>query len=403
MLNTKNQDILWGSVFDSLDDFDQDDEQIEKEENEKKRRAQNRKYQKWTSFLLFITVLSFVVLIVLYQYNKYIAINIKDNLSDNEEQFVKDFKQNKNLVVWLFSQSVQETQEIVSDINTQKQELLISSLTQLKDNKSQSYIDRHEILDKFVKNIVSTMKNNIDLIEKQKTNIWVYWFLPNEIETVILDSAIQRSFLSIETIKFFTALKIYSNIDSFITEFSGITSLSKDDILKEMTNIIDAWEINVQKYLIMCYLNPYEDITNCKELNNAINWTQAEISFFKDLMLFIKQKLENQDFPKLWIIFNSLDPKKNQIWFTININTFLDDEIYLSNKWIINPHIYIVSMLINWLRESHFILWDTIKFDSLKVNKRKVKEITVNTSTFTFNIPVQKATEKEIYDFVYEK
>ncbi|MFZ5341169.1 MAG: hypothetical protein ACOZBL_00975 [Patescibacteria group bacterium] len=46
--------------------------------------------------------------------------------------------------------------------------------------------------------------------------------MPSELNDVVTDSAIQRSFLSIEAIKYITAIKVFYYIDSFLTEFSTV-------------------------------------------------------------------------------------------------------------------------------------------------------------------------------------
>jgi hypothetical protein len=69
-----------------------------------------------------------------------------------------------------------------------------------------------------------------------------------------------------------------------------------------------------------------------------------------------------------------------------------------------NPHLFIISNLIYLLKESHFILWKDIEINSLNPSKKNIKiwnQIrSVSSSKYPFNVPIQKITEKEIYDRV---
>ncbi len=63
--------------------------------------------------------------------------------------------------------------------------------------------------------------------------------------------------------------------------------------------------------------------------------------------------------------------------------------------------------MINFLRQSKFIISKDIAINELAIETVMVpvgsKEIPVSTSRFSFDLPLQKATEREITDFYYEK
>ncbi len=91
-------------------------------------------------------------------------------------------------------------------------------------------------------------------------------------------------------------------------------------------------------------------------------------------MKLIQDKLENSDVPSLDISMKSINPLENTINLSIEINTIKNDEDELSKKKkILNPHIYLVTSIINNLRESRYVLTDAINISSLKVNKKKIK------------------------------
>ncbi|MEI7477778.1 MAG: hypothetical protein WCJ81_04670 [bacterium] len=88
----------------------------------------------------------------------------------------------------------------------------------------------------------------------------------------------------------------------------------------------------------------------------------------------LESKLENADFPSLEITMKSIDPVNNTISISVDINTFKEDEAALTaNKGIINPHIYLVTSLINHLRESRYVITDSINITSLQVASKKIK------------------------------
>jgi hypothetical protein len=118
----------------------------------------------------------------------------------------------------------------------------------------------------------------------------------------------------------------------------------------------------------------------------------------------LQSKLENTDVPSLEIAMKNINPLDNTISLGVDINTFKEDEAQLTaTKNILNPHIYLVTNLINHLRESRFILADSINIPSLEVVKKKIKIggqiVPVNTSSFTFQLPLQNDVQREIYDF----
>ncbi len=120
-------------------------------------------------------------------------------------------------------------------------------------------------------------------------------------------------------------------------------------------------------------------------------------------MSYLDAKLENTDFPSLEINIKSFDPLQNNISFSIELNTFQEDEVQLLNKGILNPHIYLATKIINLLRESKFVVAAPINLNTLRVNKKKLRvgsqEYVVNNSMFDFILPLQKGAQREIYDY----
>jgi hypothetical protein len=72
-------------------------------------------------------------------------------------------------------------------------------------------------------------------------------------------------------------------------------------------------------------------------------------------------------------------------------------------RWILNPHIFIISTLVTLLKQSFFVIWDSINVDKLNIKQQNITvwniQIPVNTSFMTFDLPLQNSSEREIFDF----
>jgi hypothetical protein len=87
----------------------------------------------------------------------------------------------------------------------------------------------------------------------------------------------------------------------------------------------------------------------------------------------------------------------------VEVNTSKQDEAALTAKWIINPHIFIVTNLLNLIKQSMFVISENIDAKQLKITQKTIKIwstiFTVNNSVMNFVLPLQKSTEREISDY----
>ncbi|USN57033.1 MAG: hypothetical protein H6766_00755 [Candidatus Peribacteria bacterium] len=63
------------------------------------------------------------------------------------------------------------------------------------------------------------------------------------------------------------------------------------------------------------------------------------------------------------------DPINQKLTLVIDVNTLPDDTLQLLQQGILNPHIYVVGNMINFLRQSKFIVSEDININELKINK----------------------------------
>nr|MBR6100279.1 hypothetical protein [bacterium] len=73
-------------------------------------------------------------------------------------------------------------------------------------------------------------------------------------------------------------------------------------------------------------------------------------------MKYLNNQIEYNDMPSFSITFNSFDGKSNNITFSVEVNTTIEDEKALTQEGIKNPHIFIISELIKLLKQSTFIV-----------------------------------------------
>lgn len=238
-------------------------------------------------------------------------------------------------------------------------------------------------------------------------------FFPQELVDILkTDNAvgsIQRSLLSLEVVKFSSAMKVFSLMDVFVSQLADNLGYTKSDIREKLFELLERGERDVEYYLNVCYNNPYEP-TKCDKINDfdvyyksILGDQELDTHFFKNLMEFINNKLEFSTMPSFSITFNSFDGKSNSIAFTIEVNTLKEDEYALIQQGIKSPHIFIVSELIKLLKQSTFILGKAIDAKDIKVTPKQVSiwnaKYLVNNSIKNFNLPIQKTTEREIFDF----
>ncbi len=238
-------------------------------------------------------------------------------------------------------------------------------------------------------------------------------FFPQELVDILkTDNAvgsIQRSLLSLEVVKFSSAMKVFSLMDVFVSQLADNLGYTKSDIREKLSELLERGERDVEYYLNVCYNNPYEP-TKCDKINDfdvyyksILGDQELDTYFFKNLMEFINNKLEFSTMPSFSITFNSFDGKSNSIAFTIEVNTLKEDEYALIQQGVKSPHIFIVSELIKLLKQSSFILGKAIDAKDIKVTPKQVSiwnaKYLVNNSIKNFNLPIQKTTEREIFDF----
>ena len=259
-------------------------------------------------------------------------------------------------------------------------------------------------------NIINLRNETRELREQMNRD----WFFPQELVNILdADNAvdsIQRSLNSLEVVKFSSAIRVFSLMDDIVKDLADSFWFTRSDIKRRLTDLMERWEKDVEYYLNVCYNNPYEP-EECNKINDfdkyykKIIWeTTFDTTFFKNLMKFINNQLEYNTMPSFSITFNSFDGQSNSISFSVEVNTTIEDETALIQQGIKSPHIFIISELIKLLKQSTFIVGKAIDAKDIKVVSKPItvawRQFNVNNSVNTFTLPIQKTTDREIFDFV---
>ncbi|HCY21622.1 TPA: hypothetical protein DIC40_07425 [Patescibacteria group bacterium] len=148
-----------------------------------------------------------------------------------------------------------------------------------------------------------------------------------------------------------------------------------------------------------------EDFDNYYKIIDTQRTVDTE--FIKQLATYVDNKLQETDVPTFSINFIKFNPKEETLDFTIDLNTHSQDEIALNKQGILNPHVFIVTNLINLLKQSLLVIGEDIKADQIKTNPKTIRVgstvFTVNNSSIKMSLPIQKSSQREISDFFSSK
>jgi hypothetical protein len=105
----------------------------------------------------------------------------------------------------------------------------------------------------------------------------------------------------------------------------------------------------------------------------------------------------------LQIEFNRFDPNVKNIGFRVVVNTLAEDDSAFMRRGILNPHVFIIATLVTLLKQSFFVIGDSINIDRLNIKEQNITignvQIPIHTSFMTFDLPLQNPAEREISDF----
>jgi len=290
-----------------------------------------------------------------------------------------------------------------------------SNLSTLIEHGLLTYIQKKEILKETLNDFYDTVTRNAEQLEEIKKHVSTYWFFSDKLSNIISSdeqiSSIQDFLTAIRAIKFSSAISVFSKLDTFVESLAKETWKSKDVVLENMENIMSRWEKDINLYIKNCELNAFEIDYECDNIWDfdkyySLVWDKDfDTKFFKYLMNFIKDKLEQTEIPSFSIKFRWFNQQSNELSFDIVINIQKADKVELAKKWILSPHSFILNSLINNLKLSRAIVSEWIEIKSIDVQERTITvwmtEFTVETSQKSFTVPIKNENQIEIDDFKY--
>ena len=374
------------------------------------------RYLRWFFFSSMVTIIGILGIVLLYSFNNYITWGSQTTTDFDKQQYVTQYKPKLEKVkgrFWMNNKDNYKNQLPVvnSPLATQRTNEIINA-TDI------DYIEKKDFLTNFASDIVRNAQDKAIYVDALQQEIAKQWFLPDELNRLLTDDGaietIQRSLNALEVIKFSTATRVFSYMNTALTTIAEMMKIRWSGIenLRQLfLQLWSRWEKDITAYVYMCYLNPFETNANCDTIgdldlyyNNTLKDDSIDISQFKNSMNAISQLLEKEDTTLFSITFNWFNAKDKNITFNIEVYTNQDDERSLMAQWKKNPNIFILTNIINLLKQSSFIIWADINTKEVNVEARTQVlwgvSRNVNYSTMDFTVPIQKDTEREIFDYI---
>lgn len=362
-------------------------------------------------FSAILTLLWLLAILVLYSFRSYIKEASKPNPDPTKQEFIDKYKEKYKKVkemVWIHNTY---TAPIIWEANEEQKVNEIISATDI------DYIEKKDLLVKYASDLVRNAEDKAVYAENLKQDIAKQWFLPEELEKLLSEDqaidTIQRSLNALEVIKFSTATKVFSYMNTAlltISEMIRVSWVSIESLRNLFETLSSRGDKDISSYVYMCYLNPFEINANCDTIWDLDLYyklakdNSIDIRLFKNSMNAINQLLEKWEFSLFSITFNWFNAADKNIQFNIEVYTNQEDEKALMLQWKKNPNIFILTNIINSLKQSSFIIWAKIDPKEIDVDKRTFTQWgisrPVNYSTQWFTVPIQKNTEREIFDYI---
>jgi len=360
-----------------------------------------KKYLRILRFLLFSTLFA----VVAYAYSYYIHASIQPLSSHEKESLLTQIHNtSKDIAGYVGNNSYSQ---FVLPLTTSSAKQNLESIVQ----SSLSYIDKKYILEQEVESLVNKVSAMQSQLDDLKENTSTLWFLSPDIYDVLTTAwstiSVQRAVMAIESIKFTSAVNVFSQLDSFTAVFSQVSNYEPTYIQDQLAILQNNTHRVVDAYLTTCFLNPFELPTSCNATNDFVNAVYAineslDPKFIVAALRYMHLQVEQTTIPQFSVTLQNYDPNNQTITFNLSINTFPEDERYLLEQWVVNPHLHLVGTIVDTIKQNKFIVWSAVSARNINVTPRVVtigsNQIRINASVLNFTLPLQRPSQTEIFD-----
>ncbi len=360
----------------------------------------------------FVIIVTGTASIILRLYSRYVYFASQAIPDIQYQDYIERYKKGEAFVDQVLNLSDYQQYMGLSIVGSGE----AKNIDQVINEPRLSFIQKKDILQQALNTFSTVFMQNTKRLTQLKEDVSKYGFFSKDLygmlENQEYSTSIKKYLISLEIIKFSSAIKVFGYLETFVSSIANALNMDPAAVETEMHALADRGEKDILLYLNNCYLNPYEVDYDCNLVGDFDRYYAVidkeekpiDTKFFKKMMYYVDTKLEQTDLPSFSITFKKYDPMQKQISFTLDVNTFKQDELALIKKGIINPHIFILSNLLNLIKQSVFVISENIDAKSIKITPKNIKIGTsvfqVNNSTMTFTLPIQKGAEREISDYV---
>jgi hypothetical protein len=130
-----------------------------------------------------------------------------------------------------------------------------------------NYVNKKTLVQKALDQFSPIFIANKNRLENVKQEITKYGFFPQELFSLLQNdeniTSIKDSLLALEMIKFSSAIKVFSYLDTFISTVGTLLDMPIQKVQDQLDLLTQRGEKDIAVYLNNCYLNPYEVDYDC--------------------------------------------------------------------------------------------------------------------------------------------
>ncbi len=382
----------------------------------KKRRQIIKSYKYKLRLVWYVVFILLLIAIVLYGIGLHFQLKYKNLELNTVQQFLVD-------KLWTYvipyienyigNQDVEQLDINIDDISSKNKNEIYEKIVQYLSNQKIDYFTKYTYMTEFVKQLNEALKKEYEVIQKLEKDLRDYAFLPKEIADILDESDVQGIILTINSIKLYliSTQRIDSPKDLDRLKYIMRSEISNYRLISSVKDRLQRGEFLVRKFLEI-YLTSldatkaeYDFINYVKfyTLLNETNFDERSAKIYYNFLRAAYKRLNSEINPSIIINFNSFDPKKKEMSFSIEVNTDIGN-VDVDNVY--QYHINKIVSLLNMIRWSRLIIWENIDVRKLKVNIKKDKYAAnkqyLNT-VLSFTVKMQPDVQREIYDFIYKK